>query len=82
MSQITFLTVTEFKAKVNATKMDVLENPKTGKLFLAADNGQNYKVQAAIDGSKEYKMLIPEDGDLSQACLTNVKPGAAVIFSM
>lgn len=79
---VTFLTVGEFKTKLNISKLEVLKNPNTGKLFLAGDNGQNYKCQGDIDGNKEMRMLVPESGDLSEACLTNVKPGAEKIFTL
>jgi hypothetical protein len=79
---VTFLTVSEFKTKTGTSSMQVLKNPNTGKLFLASDNGQNYKVQQAIDGNQEMKMLVPESGNLADACLTNVKPGAEVKFSL
>jgi hypothetical protein len=80
--EVQFLTINEFKTKVGATSMKILKNPKTSKLFLAGDNGQNYKVQQAIDGSKEMKILVPESGDIADACLTNVKAGAVEIFSI
>ena len=78
---VTFMTVTQFKEKVGATSFEVLKNPKTSKLFLAGDNGENYKVEGAIDNRKEMRMLI-EDNDLANACLVNVKPGAEVQFTL
>ena len=80
--KVTFLTVNEFKNKVGASILQVLKNPKTGKLFLAGDNGVNYKVQQTISGNEEMKMLIPESGIITEACLTNVKPGAEVKFTL
>ena len=80
--KITFLTINEFKSKIGASTMKILVNPHTKKLFLAGDNGVNYKVQQTINGASEMKMLIPESGDISQACLTNVKPGAKELFSI
>lgn len=79
--KVDFLTINEFKTQTGTTKMEVLKNPNTGKLFLACDNGQNFKVQADIDGQAEMKFLIPKEG-LEQACLVNVGPGAEVVFSL
>jgi hypothetical protein len=63
--------------------MEVLRNPSTSKLFMADQtNDVNYKVQQDINGSKPMKMLVPESGDLAQACLVNVKPGAELQFSL
>jgi hypothetical protein len=78
---VTFLSVSQFKNEVGVTKFEVLRNPKTNKLFLAGDNNQNYKVEQAIDSSKEMKMLIPDE-NLELACLVNVKPGATVVFEL
>ena len=78
---ITFITVEEFKAQIGTTSMQVLKSPKTDKLFLATAEGDCYKVQQDIDGSKPMKMLI-KDGDLSEACLVNINGGAKEVFSL
>jgi hypothetical protein len=44
-------TTITWKAAVGATEIRVLRNPHTGKLFGAADNDTNYKVQQDIDSS-------------------------------
>ena len=80
--KVSFMTISQFKTKEGIDKMEVLKNPNTGKLFLAGDNGKNYKVEAKINGSAEMKFLVPEDGNINEACLVNVKPGAEVIFSL
>lgn len=79
---VTFMTMNEFKAATKSNELDLLRNPNgEKKLFLASDNGKNYKAQQTIDLTKPVKMLIPESGDLDLACITNVKPGAEVIAS-
>ena len=82
VEQVTFMSVNQFKEQVGVTKFEVLRNPKTSKLFLAGDNGENYKVEQAIDKSKEMKMLVPDEGGLTEACLINIKPGATVQFTL
>ena len=81
VSEVTFLTVSQFKHETGANSFEVLRNPKTGKLFMASDSGVNYKVQGDIDPSKEMKMLVPIEG-LSEACLVNVSPGAELQFTL
>ena len=82
MENVSFLSVSEFKTQTGINTMEVLRNPNTNKLFLAGDNGVNYKCEQLIDSSKTMKMLVPENGALTDACLVNVKPGAIVEFSL
>lgn len=78
---VSFMTVSEFKEKVGATTISVLKNPQTGKLFMSTNTGQNFKVQADIDQTKDIRVLVP-DGDLDQACLVNTEGGAEQLFSL
>lgn len=80
--KVNFLTIKQFKQQEGFETSEVIKNPNTGKLFLACDNGQNYKVEAKINSGKEMKFLIPENGDMNEACLVNVKPGGEVMFSI
>jgi len=70
--KVDFMTVAQFKAAVGAETISVLRNPQTSKLFMATNTGQNYKVQQDIDVKKEMRVLVPENGNLEEACLTNV----------
>jgi hypothetical protein len=79
-SKVTFMSVEEFKGQVGATSMEVLRNPKTGKLFMSAA-GSTYRVQQDIDNSGEMRMLVPEEG-IADACLVNVSGGAETQFSL
>ena len=81
MESIKFLTVEQFKVQIGATSIKVLKNKTTNKLFLSTDNGDCYKVEQAIDPSKEMKMLIKDD-NISDACLVNVNGGAEEMFSL
>lgn len=76
-----FMSINMFKQQVGATKMDVLRNPNTSKLFVAADNGTNYNCQQDLDVKLPMSILIP-DGDMTKACLINPKAGADVIISL
>lgn len=82
----TFLTVSQFKTRINANKLDVVRNPNTGKLFMAAttDTGVvNFNCQQAIDNSLPIRVMKPVDGDESSWCLTNVKEAADnTVFSL
>lgn len=70
-SNVEFMTIKAFKAKVGATELNVVRNPNTQKLFLASDEAR-WKCQADIDKQLPMAILVP-DGDLDQACLVNVK---------
>ena len=85
-SDALFLGVNEFKALVGADglALEVLRNKKTGKLFMAL-NGENYRVEAAIDNNLPIKVLVPQvDGkpDYQNACLINVTGGAEEVFTL
>jgi hypothetical protein len=81
MAEVKFLSVAQFKAAVGTIGIQVLENKKTGKLFMSTDNGDTYRVQADIDSSKEMKVLVPDTG-IEDACLVNVAGGAEMQFSL
>ena len=81
MESISFMTVSQFKAQIGATSMQVLKSPTTSKLFLSTDAGDCYKVQQDIDDRKDMKMLI-KDGNISDACLVNVNGGAETVFTL
>jgi hypothetical protein len=80
-NSIKFITVAEFKSTIGATSLNVLKSSKTGKLFLATEDGTCYRVQQDIDNTLAMKVLI-EDGDVDNACLVNVKNGAEEVFSL
>lgn len=78
---LTNMSVAAFKNAIGASKIDILENPKTGKLFASADNGKNYKVQASIDFKTSIVVLV-EDGELDEACFINPGKQAEVKISL
>lgn len=67
---VKFMSVSDFKTAIGATKLEVLRNPNTGKLFMSADGGANYRVQADLDPKESLTVLVEAD-DLENACLIN-----------
>lgn len=83
-TKATFLTVEQFKARINKTGVEaqIVKNPHTGKLFLAVGD-LRFKVQANIDKTKNMSVLVPEDGGIEQACLINANaPTENVMFTI
>lgn len=70
MANLSQVSITNFKTMVGANAFDIIENPSTGKLFAAGDNGKNYKVEAAIDFKKEIVVLVDND-DVDSSCFIN-----------
>jgi len=81
MPDVKFITVEAFKAQVGTSRVSILLNAKTDKLFMSTDNGDTYRVQGDIDRSKEMRVLIPETG-IADACLVNVSGGASEQFAL
>lgn len=75
------LGVAEFKSHIGASALDVVRNPKTGKLFVSASNGAIFRCQGDLDTSVPMEFLIV-DGDVSAACLINKGRGANTIISL
>lgn len=82
MANITFKTIAEFKQLTKTTHLDVVRNPNTNKLFVAdATNGHKYKCQETLNSTLPMAFII-EDGDVSNACLCNVKTVDNIVFSL
>ena len=75
------MSVKNFKTATKADVIKFLRNPATSKLFAAADNGQSYKVEQAIDTTKPIVVLM-EDGDLSTACFINEREALVAEFTL
>ena len=67
---VTFMSLADFKATIGVAKLDIVKSPKTGKLFMSANN-KAWKVKAEIDLQSPMTILIPENGNLDEACLVN-----------
>lgn len=75
------MSVAAFKNATGSTSFNFLKNPKTQKLFAASDTGEYFKVEGAIDFSKEIVILI-EDNDLDTACFINKRDTVAVLHTL
>ena len=73
--------VNEFKKLIGADTLDVVRNPNTEKLFVAAGNGKNYKCQGDLNTNEGVEFLVV-DGELDEACLINKGRGASVVLSL
>lgn len=67
------LSVSAFKAKRNADKLDIVKNPKNSKLFVTANGTTVAAVSANYDPSKgkEFVEMILEDSGETLWCLHN-----------
>lgn len=80
------MSISAFKAEHKADKLDIIKNPKTGKLFVSANGSavasvsQNYKSEVA---DKEFVELILEDeaGTIIW-CLHNPSESANVVDTL
>jgi hypothetical protein len=70
-----FLTISEFKTRTGATKVDIIRNPNTSKLFAATDKGQNFKVEANINVAdpSTIRFMYEDDAKFTEGCICNVK---------
>lgn len=62
--------LSEFAKLEGFSKMSVVKNPHTSKLFISATNGHSYRCEQNIDFEKPLTWLLEGD-DLSSACLVN-----------
>lgn len=62
----TKLSVPDFKTKHNCSKLDIVKNPKNGKLFVSANGASVASVSKNYDASKdkEFVELIAPEGDI------------------
>ena len=67
------LSVSAFKAKHNADKLDIVKNPKNSKLFVTANGTAVAAVSSNYDPSKdkEFVEMILEDSGETLWCLHN-----------
>ena len=79
--QLSNMSVSGFKAAAGITTLRVLRNPHTNKLFAAADNGKNYRVEGEIDPNQPMNFLIP-NGELDNACLINERTSIEAEFTL
>lgn len=72
-SSMVFISVSEFKAKINApeAKIKFLET-KEGKLF-ASVNGLTFKAQATLTTDKAVRFMYSVEEGFDKGCFANVK---------
>lgn len=75
------MSVDNFKKLTGAAKFNFLINPKTSKLFVAGDDGKNYKAEQEIDYKKPIVVLIDGD-DLDTACFINERSDIKPEFTL
>ena len=68
MANINSFSVEFVKEHFKITSFDVVENPNTGKLFVASSNGTNFKCQSSIDFTKSMNFIGESIDDI---CLVN-----------
>ncbi len=68
---VTFMSLADFKAAIGVAKIDIVRNPKGEKKLFMSANGKYYKCKQDIDLQSPLAVLIPENGNLDEACLVN-----------
>lgn len=72
------LGIKEFKLAIGAETINIVKNPKTGKLFASASNGQVFRVEGALDVEKPLTVIM-EDGNIETACIINQRDGGLLL---
>ena len=78
MASLKSIPVSEFKKVADVEIVNIVKSPLTSKLFAAASNGQNYKVEAAIDLEKPVSFLWDEEGSMDDGCFVNTRDNNVV----
>lgn len=65
------ISVEEFKKVENTSEIQIVRNPNTSKLFAAAGNGKNYKVQGDLDVQKPINFLYDTEKGVEDGCFVN-----------
>ena len=65
------ISIEEFKRVENTEEIQIVRNPNTSKLFAAAGNGKNYKVQGDIDVQKPINFLYDTEKGVEDGCFVN-----------
>jgi len=65
------ISIADFKANNNVTALNVVKNPKTGKLFVEGNNKTLAAVSTKWDSSKDSEFVELIDGETTVLCLVN-----------
>lgn len=75
MATFKFLSISELKSELGVISINIVRNPKSGKLFAECSNGIYLRVQQNIKSDLPIKFMYNEESeDLTETgCLINVK---------
>ena len=68
-----FLEIPALKNRLGVSKIDIVRNPNTGKLFGATERG-SIKVQQSLDATKAIKFMYESEDKFSEGCIVNTVP--------
>ena len=73
-----FIEIAELKNKLNLICIEVIESPKTNKLFATSTDNSGkelvFKVEQAIDFKLPCKYMYESPETIMEGCFINVKP--------
>ena len=78
-NNLSSISVGFFKQSLGITKIEVLVNPHTQKLFCSTDSGMTFKAEQALDVTKEMVILVDNtDVENPEYTLINKRTAAEV----
>ena len=79
MTKLEFMSVESFKTQTQSSKLEIVRNPNTGKLFVADSHGNYYRCQQDIDSKLPMKFLREVGASSADWCLANVKESQDIV---
>lgn len=80
---VRFHSIDKFKEDQGISKIEILRNPKTGKLFAVADEELTFRVQGDLDTTKELCVgMFPNEQGGIDWCILNRGKGAEVLATL
>lgn len=71
-NNVRFLNMAQFLKETGHTSLDLVDNEKSGKVSVLAEDGTFYKAQQDIDPEGRMAWILDKEADISEACLINV----------
>jgi len=65
------MSISAFKALQGIDEIQIIKNPKTGKLFASDSKGQKYKVQGDLDLKAKVAFLHDTEDSIDDGCFIN-----------
>lgn len=82
-NNLSSISVGFFKQQLGITKIEVLVNPHTQKLFCSTDTGMTFKCELALDVTKEMVILVDStDAANPEYTLINKRMSAEVKITL